>query len=50
MGLIFLGVGTHLKYYIEEGGTFNDVTPVRVTTSLWRCHFFLQQMAQQLSL
>ena len=29
----FLGVGTHLKYYIEEGGSFNDVTPVRVSTT-----------------
>ena len=28
-GSNFLGVGTHLKYYIEEGGTFNDVTPLR---------------------
>ena len=32
-GSDLLGVGTHLKYYIEEGGTFNDVTPVRVTNS-----------------
>ena len=32
-GSDFLGVGTHLKYYIEEGGGFNDITPVRVTTS-----------------
>ena len=29
----FLGVGTNLKYYIEEGGAFNDITPIRVTTS-----------------
>jgi hypothetical protein len=29
----FLGVGTHLKYYIEQGTTFNDITPVRSTTS-----------------
>ena len=28
----YLGVGTHLKYYIEEGSTFNDITPVRATT------------------
>jgi len=28
----FLGVGTHLKYYIEEGQTFNDITPIRLTT------------------
>lgn len=27
----FLGVGTHLKYYIERGGTFNDITPLRTT-------------------
>jgi hypothetical protein len=27
----FLGVGTHLKYYIERGGTFNDITPIRTT-------------------
>jgi len=32
-GSDFLGVGTHLKYYIEEGQTFNDITPIRVTTS-----------------
>ena len=32
-GSNFLGVGTHLKYYIEEGGTFNDVTPVRASTT-----------------
>ena len=28
-GSDFLGVGTHLKYYIEEGGSFNDITPLR---------------------
>ena len=32
-GSDFLGVGTELKYYIEEGQTFNDITPVRSTTS-----------------
>ena len=32
-GSDFMGVGTHLKYYIEEGQTFNDVTPIRQTTS-----------------
>jgi len=32
-GSDYLGVGTHLKYYIEEGNTFNDITPIRVTTS-----------------
>lgn len=30
-GSNFLGMGTHLKYYIEEGGEFNDVTPIRTT-------------------
>ena len=29
----FLGIGTHLKYYIETGTAFNDVTPIRSTTS-----------------
>ena len=32
-GTSFLGVGTHLKYYLEEGGGFNDITPLRVTTA-----------------
>ena len=30
-GSNLLGVGTNLKYYIEEGGDYNDVTPIRVT-------------------
>ena len=28
-----MGVGTHLKYYIEEGGDFNDITPIRKTST-----------------
>ena len=32
-GSNFLGVGTHLKYYINEGGAYNDITPIRVTTA-----------------
>ena len=32
-GTQFSGVGTHLKYYIEEGGAYYDVTPLRLTTS-----------------
>ena len=32
-GSNYLGIGSHLKYYIEEGGTLNDITPVRATTS-----------------
>jgi len=31
-GSNYLGIGTHLKYYIEEGGGFNDITPIRLTT------------------
>lgn len=29
-----LGMGTHLKYYIERGGEFNDITPIRKTVTL----------------
>jgi hypothetical protein len=32
-GSNYLGVGTHLKYYIEEGTIFYDITPLRETTS-----------------
>jgi hypothetical protein len=32
-GNIFLGIGTSLKYYIEQGLAFNDITPLRQTTS-----------------
>lgn len=32
-GSDFLGLGSHIKYYIEEGQNFNDITPVRKTTS-----------------
>jgi len=32
-GSDFLGVGTHLKYYVEEGGAFYDITPIRATTT-----------------
>ena len=28
----YLGVGTHLKFYIEQGLSFYDVTPLRATT------------------
>jgi hypothetical protein len=30
-GANLLGVGTNLKYYIEQGGDYNDITPIRVT-------------------
>lgn len=29
-----LGVGTNLKFYIEQGGAYNDVTPIRTTVTL----------------
>ena len=29
-----VGVGTHLKFYIENGGAYNDITPIRATTTL----------------
>ena len=32
-GSNYLGVGTHLKYYIEEGTAFSDITPIRATTA-----------------
>lgn len=32
-GTRFLGIGSTFKYYIEEGDSFNDVTPIRVTTA-----------------
>ena len=32
-GTRFLGLGTTFKYYIEEGESFNDITPIRLTTS-----------------
>jgi hypothetical protein len=32
-GTGYIGVGTHLKYYIVEGGAYNDITPIRLITS-----------------
>tara|TARA_R100001224_G_scaffold111664_1_gene92223 strand:+ start:1622 stop:3520 length:1899 start_codon:yes stop_codon:yes gene_type:complete len=32
-GAKYLGIGTTNKYYIEEGGTYNDVTPIRKDTT-----------------
>lgn len=29
-----LGVGTNKKFYIELGGVYNDITPIRATTAL----------------
>ena len=28
-----VSVGTNLKYYIEKGGAYNDITPIRATTA-----------------
>ena len=28
-----MGIGPPLKYYLEQGGSYNDVTPLRLTTS-----------------
>ena len=32
-GSKYLGLGTTFKYYVEEGASFNDITPIRSTTS-----------------
>ena len=32
-GSNYVSAGTHLKYYINEGGAFNDITPLRETTA-----------------
>ena len=33
-GYNLLGVGTNLKYYIENGGVYNDITPIRAVATL----------------
>jgi hypothetical protein len=33
-GYNLLGVGTNLKYYVESGGVYNNITPIRSTASL----------------
>jgi hypothetical protein len=30
----YIGVGTNLKFYIERGGEYNDITPIRATVTL----------------
>jgi hypothetical protein len=32
--LNLVGVGTSTKFYIQNGGAYNDITPIRVTTTL----------------
>ena len=29
-----VGVGTNLKFYLQQGGFYNDITPIRTTTTL----------------
>ena len=29
-----IGVGTHLKFYINQGGTYYDITPIRATSTI----------------
>jgi hypothetical protein len=33
-GVIQTGVGTHLKMYVEGGGNYNDITPIRSTATI----------------
>ena len=33
-GSKFMGLGTETKFYIEEGGGYNDITPIRSTATL----------------
>jgi hypothetical protein len=33
-GINLLGVGTNLKFYLERGGLYNDITPIRDTVTL----------------
>lgn len=33
IGTRLIGLGTDLKFYIEEGGGYNDITPIRATTA-----------------
>ena len=37
-----LGVGTNLKFYIEQGGLYNDITPLRAVSSLGASPFSTQ--------
>lgn len=32
-GASYLGAGTNLKYYVNLGGAYNDITPIRETTA-----------------
>jgi hypothetical protein len=30
---LYIGIGTHLKFYVEAGGAYNDITPLRKATA-----------------
>jgi hypothetical protein len=34
LNLNLIGVGTNLKFYIEQGGVYNDITPLRTTVTI----------------
>jgi hypothetical protein len=34
LNLNLIGVGTNLKFYIEQGGMYNDITPIRATVTI----------------
>jgi hypothetical protein len=38
-GQNLLGVGTNLKFYIENGGAYNNITPIRTTVTLTTNYF-----------
>lgn len=44
-GQNLLGVGTNLKFYIESGGAYNDITPLRKTAALLGNNPFATQNA-----
>ena len=33
-GAALMGLGTHLKYYVEEGGSLTDITPLRASSTI----------------
>ena len=33
-GANLMGVGTNTKFYIENGGAYNDITPIRTTVTI----------------
>jgi hypothetical protein len=33
-GRNIIGVGTNLKFYLENGGTYNDITPIRASSTI----------------